>query len=219
MQPLQGQGYYLYIISIINACRGMHRLPEIKEITYLTFPGKKTPRTPCVPLKNRRGESQLMDDLIRHLFWTTKPTYTYFKTSWCLSILVGQRPGVPQETKHTVNHVRVVDWLLLLPLHLLQQLLLPPRLLLFLPLPVLLLLCQLDEPLLVFPFSLSLRPPNCHLVSQLLLLSQALALSFQSMLQLQSEVRGGTEGQEFTEEDGALCLHFLCYLIVCLALY
>lgn len=127
---------------------------------------------------------------------------SYLKASWCLSVLVGQRSGVPQETKHAVHHVRVVHGLLLLPLHLLQQLLLPPPLLLLLLLPVLLPLGQLDEPLLVLPPGLRLGPPGRHLVQQLLLLGQALALSFQAMLQLLGEE---TEGRGFTEAGRTSC--------------
>lgn len=117
-------------------------------------------------------------------YWTIKTIITYFKPSWALSVLVGQRPCVPQETEDAVDHVGVIDGLLLLPLHLLQQLLLSPRLLPLLSLPLLLLLGQLDEPLLVLPLGLSLGPSSCHLVPQLLLLGQALALGFQAMLQL-----------------------------------
>lgn len=118
------------------------------------------------------------------LHWTTTTIKTHLKPRWSLSVLVGQRSGVAQEAKHAVHHVRVIHGLLLLPLHLLQQLLLPPRLLLLLPLPLLLLLGQLDQPLLVFPLGLCLGPLYRHLVPQLLLLGEALALGFLPMLQL-----------------------------------
>lgn len=119
-----------------------------------------------------------------------------------MSIHVGERPCVSQETKHAVDHVRMVHGLLLLPFHLLQQLLLPPRLLLHLPLPLLLLLGQLDQPLLVFPLGLCLGPPSRHLVPQLLLLGEALALGFQATLQLWGDVREESEGPGFTEAGG-----------------
>lgn len=111
----------------------------------------------------------------------------YLKSSRCLSVLVGQRSRVPQEAEHAVYHVRVVHGLLLLPLHLLQQFLLPAGLLLLLALPLLLLLGQLDQPLLVLPLCLRLGPPCRHLVPQLLLLGEALVLGLLAMLQLRVE--------------------------------
>lgn len=119
---------------------------------------------------------------------TDRKDRKYLKSSRSLSVLVGQRSRVPQEAEHAVHHVRVVHGLLLLPLHLLQQLLLPAGLLLLLALPLLLLLGQLDQPLLVLPLSLRLGPPRRHLVPQLLLLGEALALSLLAVLQLQVKV-------------------------------
>lgn len=116
--------------------------------------------------------------------WNHKAMNPYLEASRRPPVLVGQRPGAPQEAEHAVDHVRVIHGLLLLPLHLLQHLLLPPRLLLLLPVPLLLPLVQHDQPLLVLPLGLGLGPPGRHLVSQLLLLGQALALRFQAMLQL-----------------------------------
>lgn len=89
-----------------------------------------------------------------------------------------------QEAKDLVHHVRMVDGLLLLPLHLLQQLLLSPGLLPLLSLPVFLLLDELNQALLMLPVRLSLRPLRRHLVQEPLLLRQALTLSFLSMVPL-----------------------------------
>lgn len=89
-----------------------------------------------------------------------------------------------QEAKDLIHHVRMVDGLLLLPLHLLQQLLLSPGLLPLLSLSVLLLLDQLNQALLMLPVRLRLRPLRRHLVQEPLFFSQTLALCFLSMVPL-----------------------------------
>lgn len=72
----------------------------------------------------------------------------YLEATRCLALLAWQAARSPQEAKHLVHHVRVIDGLVAGPLHLLQELLLPPRLLLLLQLPLCVLTGQLGQALL-----------------------------------------------------------------------
>lgn len=67
----------------------------------------------------------------------------YLKATGCLALLAWQAARSPQKAKHLVHHVRVIDGLMAGPLHLLQELLLPPSLLLLLQLPLCILTSQL----------------------------------------------------------------------------
>ena len=72
----------------------------------------------------------------------------YLEATRCLALLAWQAARSPQEAKHLVHHVRVIDGLMAGPLHLLQELLLPPSLLLLLQLPLCILAGQLGQALL-----------------------------------------------------------------------
>ena len=76
------------------------------------------------------------------------PPAWYLKATRCLALLAWQATRSPQEAKHLVHHVRVIDRLVAGPLHLLQKLLLPPSLLLLLELPLCILAGQLGQALL-----------------------------------------------------------------------
>lgn len=72
----------------------------------------------------------------------------YLKATGCLALLAWQATRSPQEAEHLVHHIRVIDGLVADSLHLLQQLLLPPSLLLLLQLPLRILTSQLGQALL-----------------------------------------------------------------------
>lgn len=72
----------------------------------------------------------------------------YLEATRCLALLAWQAARSPQEAKHLVHHVRVIDGLMAGPLHLLQEFLLPPSLLLLLQLSLCILAGQLGQALL-----------------------------------------------------------------------
>ena len=72
----------------------------------------------------------------------------YLEATRSLALLAWQAARSPQEAKHLVHHVRVIDGLVAGPLHLLQEFLLPPSLLLLLQLPLCVLAGQLGQALL-----------------------------------------------------------------------
>lgn len=73
---------------------------------------------------------------------------SYLKATGGLALLAWQAARSPQEAEHLVHHVGVIDGLVAGPLHLLQELLLPPGLLLLLQLPLRVLAGQLGQALL-----------------------------------------------------------------------
>lgn len=96
----------------------------------------------------------------------------------------------------------MVDGLLLVPLHLLQQLLLPPRLLPLLSLSLLLLLGELLQALLMLPVRFGLGALRCHLVQEALFLSQTLALGFLSLVALWGDMAVSGELRSFNTKHG-----------------
>lgn len=95
----------------------------------------------------------------------------------------------------------MVDGLLLVPLHLLQQLLLPPRLLPLLSLSLLLLLGELLQALLMLPVRFGLGALRCHLVQEALFLSQTLALGFLSLVALWGDMAVSGELRSFNTKQ------------------
>lgn len=134
---------------------------------------------------------------------------TYLEARRRLSVPVWQRSSIPEEAKDLVHHVGMVDGLLLVPLHLLQQLLLPAGLLPLLSLSLLLLLGKLVQTLLVLPAGLGLGPLRRHLVQEALFLQQTLLLCFLPLVELwgQKEVRPGPLSVRTNGNTGAFLSH------------